>query len=100
MFERRLIGRSTRERQSLAFAWPERCSISGSSGAFYREGFRLTERALSLPGPVPAPVRAKGLITAGWLARLQNERETAAARLTEASPLRRTAAVRRVSPWR
>ena len=46
---------------------------------------------------MPAPVRAKGLITAGWLARLQNDRETAAARLGEAIAIARTVAVRRAS---
>jgi len=51
---------------------------------FFREGYRLAGRALSMSGSAPAPVRAKGLITAGWLARLQGDRESGATLLGEA----------------
>ena len=50
MFERRSIGHSTRERQSSAFAWPEQMLYFWLVRGFFREGYRLTERALSLRG--------------------------------------------------
>ncbi len=51
---------------------------------YYAEGRGWLERALAVSGPTPTPERVSALRAAGWLARLQDDLDVAAAHQTEA----------------
>jgi non-specific serine/threonine protein kinase len=60
------------------------------------EGRTWTERALGAAPDAPAPIRAPALLTAGWMAKDQNDLPTADSYLTDAAALAREVADNRV----